>query len=228
MTSTPTSDVPMVRLYRFLNAEFGLRSLVDKRLRVGRIEELNDDFEFIGVATDIREERIALRNTRRQLSANNGVLCMSKGWESPLMWAHYGDSHKGMALGFDVPADLYPAVEYVEKRPSRQEMGLGDVGRMSEATMERLIKMKAKGWAYEQEHRAFVGLNDGILLEGTKHFFVDFGPQLILKEVIVGSRFRTQRSEVMRLVDSSVDVFMTRGDFEDFKVVRQQMESMWP
>jgi hypothetical protein len=94
--------------------------------------------------------------------------------------------------------------------------------------MERLIKMKAKGWAYEQEHRAFVGLNDGILLEGTKHFFVDFGPRLILKEVIVGSRFRTQRSEVMRLVDSSVDVFMTRGDFEDFKVVRQQMESMWP
>lgn len=102
----------MVRLYRFLNAEFGLRSLVDKRLRVGRIEELNDDFEFIGVATDIREERIALRNTRKQLSANNGVLCMSKGWESTLMWAHYGDSHKGMALGFDVPADLYPAVEH--------------------------------------------------------------------------------------------------------------------
>lgn len=228
MTSARTRDAPVVRLYRFLKAEFGLRSLADKRLRVGRIEELNDDFEFIGVATDIREERIALRNTRRQLSANKGVLCMSKGWDSPLMWAHYGDSHKGMALGFEVPAGLYPAVEYVEKRPSREEMGLGDEGGMSVATMGRLIKMKAKGWAYEQEHRAFVDLTDAIILDGTEHFFVDFGPQLLLREVIVGSRFRTQRSEVLRLVDPGVDVFMARGDFEDFKVVRQRMESMWP
>lgn len=217
-----------MRLYRFLNAENGLRSLADKRLRVGRIEELNDDFEFIGVATDIREERIALRNTRKQLSEDNGVLCMSKTWESPLMWAHYGDSHKGMVLGFDVPEVLYPAVEYVEKRPTREEMGLDGVGQMSEATMGRLIKMKAKGWEYEQEHRAFVGLTDGVMLHGTVHYFVDFGPQLALKEVIVGSRFKTQRSEAMRLVEPGVEVFMARGDFEDFKVVRQKLDSMWP
>ena len=217
-----------MRLYRFLNAENGIRSLTDKRLRVGRIEELNDDFEFIGVATDIRSERIALRNTRKQLSKQHGVLCMSRTWESPLMWAHYGDSHKGMVLGFDVPDHLYPAVEYVEKRPSREEMGLSN-GKMSEATMRRLIKMKAKGWEYEQEHRAFVGLTEGILLHGAMHYFVDFGPQLILKEAIVGSRFRTQRSELMRLVnDPGVDIYMARGDFEDFKLVRQHQDSMWP
>lgn len=39
-----------MQLYRFLKAQHGLMSLRDRRLRIGRFEELNHDFEFIGLA----------------------------------------------------------------------------------------------------------------------------------------------------------------------------------
>lgn len=218
-----------MRLYRFMSASNGLLSIRDRRLRVGRIEELNDDFEFIGVALDLKEERVALRETRKQLSRANGVICMSKTWESPLMWAHYGDSHKGIALGFDVPESTFQEVEYVPERPTLESMGLRGVGDLTEVQMARLIKLKAKGWEYEQEHRAFVGLREPVTIDGKVHYFLNFGPELVLREVIVGSRFAIQRQDVVSVIGNlpDVDLFMARGDFNEFKVVRQRQESMW-
>lgn len=230
MTSEPISynGVPLKRLYRFMNAENGLRSLRDRRLRIGRIEELNDDFEFLGIALHHKEDRITLRKTRQALGEARGVLCMSETWESPLMWAHYADSHKGMVLGFDVPVPAYQKVRYIDKRPTLASLGITSMDEMTAEHMGELIGLKSSGWEYEREWRAYVTLDEGVRLNGTMHYFVDFGIALKLREVIVGLRFQTQRSEVERAVgDASVDLFMARGDFDDFKVVRQHQDSMW-
>ena len=40
-----------MRLYHFLNAEYGLLNIRHRRLKIARINELNDPFEFLGVAT---------------------------------------------------------------------------------------------------------------------------------------------------------------------------------
>jgi len=113
-----------MRVYRFLEASYGLMSLRDRRLRIGRIEELNDDFEFIGLALGEKEDRLALRGMRRHMDSKSGVLCMSKNWDSPLMWAHYADSHKGIVLGFDVPERAFYKVDYVKDRPRLADLGL--------------------------------------------------------------------------------------------------------
>jgi hypothetical protein len=218
-----------MRLYRFLNAEYGMRSIIERRIRIGRIEELNDDFEFIGVALSEKAERIALRNMRRQLSATKGVICMSKGWESPLMWAHYADSHKGIVLGFDVPDEAFYKVCYVKKRPTLRDMGLNILGDITPDEMKRLIRTKAAGWAYEQEYRSYRALNDGVEIEGEMHYFTPFSADMKLREVIVGSRYKGSRPEMVAAVnDPSVDVYMARGSFEKFKMVRQRQQSMWP
>jgi hypothetical protein len=217
-----------MRLYRFMNAENGLRSIRERRLRIGRIEELNDDFEFIGVALKLKEERIALRRMRKRLNEGNGVLCMSKSWESPLMWAHYGDSHKGMVLGFDVSGEAYQEVEYISERPTLLSMGLNTLDDITPDDIRRLMRMKAEGWAYEKEFRAFLALSHGVSINDQIHHFVSFHPDLRLREVIVGSRFQMDRQPVIEAVkDPDVEVFMSRGDFEQFKVVRQNQESMW-
>lgn len=65
-----------MRLYRFLGAEYGMRSIKERKIRIGRIEELNDDLKFIGVALEAKEERIAPREMRRHLNVGNGVICM--------------------------------------------------------------------------------------------------------------------------------------------------------
>jgi hypothetical protein len=217
-----------MRLYKFMSAEYGMRAIRERRLRVSRIEELNDDFEFLGIALSLKEDRIALREMRKHLGAKNGIICMSEEWSSPLMWAHYADSHKGMVLGFDVILQAYFPVRYEERRPTLESLGLSRFEDMSEKDMETLIGMKAKGWEYERERRAYIGLEDGIMIDGQVHYFMDFGLGLELKEVIVGTRFRTERPEVVRAVaNPEVDIFMARGDFEDFKVVRQNDPSLW-
>lgn len=218
-----------MRLYRFMNAENGLRSIRERRLRIGRIEELNDDFEFIGVALQDKAERIALREMRRHLSDKNGVLCMTKGWSSPLMWAHYADSHKGMVLGFDVPDHAFYEVEYTDKRPKLSDFGHMTLDDITPEDIKRLTKMKAVGWGYEQEYRAYLALNDGVNISGIVHYFLPFSSNLKLREVIVGSRYKGQRSDVLAAVDDpAVDTYMSRGSFEDFVVVRQRQYSMWP
>jgi len=217
-----------MRLYRFFSAEYGMCSILGRQIRIGRIEELNDDFEFIGVALSEKAERIALRNMRQRLSVKNGVICMSKGWESPLMWAHYADSHKGIVLGFDVPDEAFYKVCYVKKRPTLRDMRLNILGDITPDDMKRLIRTKAAGWAYEQEYRSYRALNDGVEIKGEMHYFVPFSADMKLREVIVGSRYKGSRTEMVAAVnDPSVDVYMARGSFEKFKMVRQRQKSMW-
>ena len=39
-----------MRLHYFTTAQFGLEAIRDKRLKIARINELNDPFEFLGLA----------------------------------------------------------------------------------------------------------------------------------------------------------------------------------
>ncbi|MEJ6785598.1 DUF2971 domain-containing protein [Aminobacter sp. Piv2-1] len=219
----------LMRLYRFLSAEYGFRSLQEKRLRIGRIEELNDDFEFLGLALAEKTDRIALREVRRHLHVKSGVLCMSEAWDSPLMWAHYAESHKGMVLGFDVPERAFYKVDYTGKRPSLADMGLSALDDITPEDIKRLTRTKADGWSYEREYRAYLALKDGVEINGAVHYFLPFSTNLRLREVIVGSRYKGKRQEVIDAVhDTTVEVYMARGSFEEFRMVRQRQDRMWP
>jgi hypothetical protein len=217
-----------MRLYRFMNAKNGLISIRERRLRIGRIEELNDDFEFIGMALRNKAERTALRKMRRHMHEKSGVLCMTKGWSSPLMWAHYADSHKGIVLGFDVPKKAFYEVEYTKTRPSLSDFGHATLDDITPEDIKRITRIKSAGWDYEEECRAYLALSDLVTINGSKHFFLPFSSNLKLREVIVGSRYKGRRAEVIAAVgDPSVDTFMSRGSFEDFIVVRQRQDKMW-
>jgi hypothetical protein len=217
-----------MRLYRFLKASYGLMSLRDRRLRIGRIEELNDDFEFIGLALGEKEDRLALRGMRRHMDSKSGVLCMSKNWDSPLMWAHYADSHKGIVLGFDVPERAFYKVDYVKDRPRLADLGLSALDDITPEQIKTLTRTKAAGWTYEQEYRAFLALDRGELIDGKIHHFLPFSNRLRLRQVIVGSRFEQSRQVVAEAVqEQGVEIFMARGSFEEFRVVRQLQDSLW-
>ena len=105
-----------MRLYHFLNEQYGLEDLREKRLKIGRIMELNDPFEFVGVDLSDRSFRESMENTKKDLSEEFGILCFSENWNHPVQWAHYADGHKGLCLGFDVPDRLLAAVNYVDER----------------------------------------------------------------------------------------------------------------
>src|SRR5258708_10893670 len=105
-----------MRVYKFLDAHFGLKSLSEKRLKISTLHDLNDPFELIPYDLSDRTHRLALQMTRSQLGQNRGVLCFSANWKDPVLWAHYSNKHRGLCLGFELADALCHRVKYVSER----------------------------------------------------------------------------------------------------------------
>lgn len=84
-----------MRLYHFLNAEYGLLNIRHRRIKVGRINELNDPFEFLGAATKSASLRRRYQRLKDGLNDYMGLVCFSANWNNPVQWGHYADRHRG-------------------------------------------------------------------------------------------------------------------------------------
>ena len=176
-----------MRVYKFLDARWGEEALRRRRLKVSYVLDLNDPFEGNCVLFSDVDEQWAWSQTREHVSAILGLVSFSKGWDNPVLWSHYADSHKGIVLGFDIDDTEYlRIVEYVE-------VFLNGVGISNWNDPERLKLFKSaystkhKDWAYETEVRQFIKLTDQDPY--SKLYFVDFFPDLQLREIIFGTRF---------------------------------------
>ncbi|MBB3445486.1 hypothetical protein FHT93_005365, partial [Rhizobium sp. BK379] len=118
-------------LYYFTKRQYALESLRDKRVKIARFNELNDPFDFVGIATINATDLETVRDVRAKLDKEKGLLCMSTTWQQPLLWGHYADSHKGMCLGFEVPTKLWKALTYRKSRPTLKEYGKKRVSQLS-------------------------------------------------------------------------------------------------
>ena len=107
-----------MRVYRFLDEKYALKSIEERRLRISRIMELNDPFEFLGAHLADRDLRRGMQAMKKELSKNRGLICFSQRWRNPLLWSHYANRHRGICLGFEVPKGLLGRVEYVKDRIS--------------------------------------------------------------------------------------------------------------
>jgi len=205
-----------MRFYHFVNEYFGIKDLQEKRLKIARIMELNDPFEFLGMDLSNPEFRRAMNSTKKAFSKDRGILCFSKDWNNPLQWAHYADNHKGICLGFDIPSEKLTKVRYVEERIAHN-------GQINDDQMIQFLSTKFQHWSYEQEYRGFYRLEDEI--DGI--YYVDFSETLKLSQVIVGARSSITHARISALVDSCVEVFKARAAFKTFRVVRNKNEDLW-
>lgn len=121
---------------------------------------------------------------RQNLLNNLYVLCLSRRWDSHLMWAHYTRDHQGYAL-------IYRP-EIVTKIAALG--GCGDVGyqdkvpdlRWFEGSLDEMLRpvlfTKPEEWAYEREFRLVISGPEG---ERALHETID--PNLVAG-VILGTR----------------------------------------
>lgn len=208
-----------MRVYHFLNKEFGLKDLRERRLKISRLTELNDPFEFLGADLSNRELRKALLHTKASLSENRGLLCFSKSWHNPVLWGHYADKHRGMCLGFDMPNIPPKKIDYVNSRLSWPPI-------VDEEFIKQLLFTKFAHWSYEDEYRAYLTLDTPI--DGL--YYADFSDELILKQVLVGAESDITRAEVASALGelaNNVQVFKVRAAFKSFRIVRNKNGSLW-
>ncbi|HXM22427.1 MAG TPA: DUF2971 domain-containing protein [Terriglobales bacterium] len=203
-----------MRAYKFLDSNFGLKSLREKRLKISTLHDLNDPFELLPYELSDRNLRRALRATRDELATRRGILCFSADWKDPVIWAHYSDKHRGLCLGFEIPDEQCRRVKYVPKRlPFPAGPVLGDA--------ETLLFTKFINWKYEQEIRVWAALNskeDGL-------YFSYFGEAFRLVKVIAGARCTLLENEIAQALSplaENVVVIQARAGFKEFEIVKDK------
>jgi len=208
-----------MRVFHFLNREFGLKDIKERRLKIARIMELNDPFEFLGVELSDRSFRQGLLQVKEKLSQDSGLLCFTKSWHNPVLWGHYADKHRGICLGFDMPDEFLGQVGYVNSRFQWPAM-------LDEPFVKQLLFTKFAHWSYEDEYRAYVSLG-----ESTNGFYyANFSDKLVLRQVIVGPESTISRADLSSALGDladHVEVFKARAAFKSFRVVRNQNSRLW-
>jgi hypothetical protein len=204
----------MMLVYKFLTAEFGLKSLREKRLKLSTVDDLNDPFELLPYDMTDRRIRGIVREAAKVWGAKYGMLCMSADWRDPVIWAHYADKHKGLCLGLEVAEKKVRHVRYVDRRlpfPKSPE----DIE--TEEAFDWFLT-KFKSWAYEKEIRSWIELVD--TFDGGLHF-KRFDASLRLVKVIAGARCGTSLQELESAVRPLTDVefIKARAGFGEFEIV---------
>lgn len=156
-------------------------------IRVSTLDTLNDPFELMPYLRYGESKKIRhYMNVRKKISKEYGLLCFSRTWEEPLLWSHYADKHKGIAIGFEISGYEILDIDY-DPSPIRKQFDLTSDSKINEKLFLELAKVKYHKWEYEKESRLLLKLKNCIKIDG--HFFVQFGSNLRVKEVRLGSAY---------------------------------------
>ena len=195
-----------MRLFRYLDTTGALLTIEKRALRVSRLHDLNDPFEWRLGITNLRNgvEHLAEAATEaglRDLSSVFGVICFSAVPDQSVLWSHYADRHRGMVLELEVPDDPKRTVRinYTDERPHIEAARIGDTAYIKEQ-LDRACRQKSTGWTYEQEYRVYVLLAE---CEARGGFYYSALQPGALKRVIIGCRSTCDLPYVERALSSA-------------------------
>lgn len=212
-----------MRLYHFLKTYHAVDDVVKARIKLSLYEDSNDPFELLPFDLSDPLKRKALENLKTKLHEGYGMICLCKGWHSPLMWAHYAENHKGVALGFDVPEDYCEKIHYFPELLQIPAGGDPEYGRRRLAdgrrVIDALLTTKFEGWQYEEEIRVFAQQDGTNTDQGLE--FLPFSPKtLALREVILGARCPLSIAQFRAAalnIDPTVTIIKARRALHDFR-----------
>ena len=147
-------------IHHFTSSEFALKALRDRRLKIARINELNDPFEFCAEDVSDANTRTKLEAFRNQSNERYGVICFCENYHDPVLWSHYADGHRGVVLVFEIPDDMAIRIDY---QPERFKLAVNAAiqrDSFNESDLTQLISTKFSSWGYEKEIRMMCHLND--------------------------------------------------------------------
>ena len=220
VSSINDQTVQSMILYKYSSSHHAMQAIQERRLKVSRVNELND-------VHDCRPHIVYRRKSSSEFNAGfgqgmtsavtrtMGIVCYCGNAVSPLVWAHYGDSSRGVALGFElneglfdrpeVPGDSRMVVRVVYRSEFEMLYWEDEIDPIPEESrkFELLIRgynTKSAQWEHEHEYREFVDLLGCTLSAGL--YFSNFRPGS-LREVILGERCSLEPRFVPTLINES-------------------------
>ncbi|MEJ5903768.1 DUF2971 domain-containing protein [Pseudomonas kermanshahensis] len=198
-------------LYKYMSSRALSATISGLTVRFTAPYFFNDPFDcaISNYRSEEKHDFVNLNNSLRIMYNRHrlGALCLTRAPFNLLMWAHYGENHKGAVVGIDTTcagldcseSNIITAqsgsVIYTSVRPSTAGVELPqEVNSTSDrATLEKMFLHKSIHWAYEEEVRILRIINQEydeftIFNNSMAHRDVKI-PKEAIKEIYLGSRF---------------------------------------
>ncbi len=210
----------MARLYHFNRLEHAISNIKNKWLKIARWDDLNDPFELRNVMpSNVSDERFD--NWRNCFANTYGLLCFSKKYSNPVMWAHYAANASGAVLGFDVSEPAQWEVNYCDRflapmtTPNDEEF------------VKDFLTTKAEAWRYEDEVRIMQKLSEAKCEfqrnTGKFLYFEPFSNSMKLREILLGVDCKADQSTInamKRYVTPDVEIYRTARSKTEFEIIK--------
>jgi hypothetical protein len=185
-SAAPAPPDGFVRVYHLCEATYAIENIQKSRLKVATFADANDPFELSVFYSRDPAQRLRLKQFTDNVAKRYGIVCFSEDWLDPTLCSHYGHTHRGIALGFDVSKLVLLPVRY---QFERTDFPLTPI----DSHVDQFLGTKYLSWAYEREQRIMVELAKAEretvkLPTGASRdlLFEKFGGDVRLREVIVG------------------------------------------
>jgi hypothetical protein len=196
-----------ILLYRYLPAESAIKTIESHSFRVSRLLELNDPFEWSPGLEGIQPEaldlaRWCMARVLEGLNEKMGIISFSSVVRDPILWSHYADAHRGVAIevSYLIDESLHK-VEYTNSRPVIPSHCIHDpVAHEAELLqiLQKYFRQKSPSWSYENEYRAVASLASCQPSGGMFRLKI---PDNFVTRVILGVRSSTSPTYVRRALE---------------------------
>jgi len=191
-----------------------------RRLKVALLEDMNDPFELLGIEHKTPGEcAFFQRGLKPEMNRTIGLLCFSLKWNSPVLWSHYADKHRGLCLGFDIPDQWAKKVMYVEQR-LKAEIENSNFSDDTNSAGYKLITTKYRDWEYENEIRLIIPLESARYED--PNYFASYCKAFMLREIVVGVRSKITNQDLLASLspeDADVSIIRSRLAPDSFQII---------
>jgi hypothetical protein len=171
-----------MRVFHFISDKYALDVIANQRIKVSRFDDLNDPFELHALDLSDKQKREEFKVFKHHVAESIGLLCFSRSWKSPLLWSHYANRHRGMALEFEVQDHIVHPIKY---RRARYVLDLEMVRQrqmgFDKEQIEAIWTTKYIQWKYEDEVRVLVPQPE--FYKDKDLYFYDLGHEINLTGV---------------------------------------------
>ena len=154
-----------MKLYKYMPADFGLEAIRTRKIKVTTILDANDPNEWMPVCPDPKngvEDYHKNPRYRAQFrywwATHQGFISLSAKWDNPVLWGHYADKCRGVALMFEPMEVNDRKVKEVKYCDDRYVLDEREIYSEDQDKINRLVARKARVWEYEKEYRVLADL----------------------------------------------------------------------
>ncbi len=173
------------------NMERVLDIVFNQRLHCARWDKLNDPMEACyEVFSEYESDRHIMEEKIKKALNNWCIVALGASNKNFLLWSHYADGHRGIAIEIDIPIAHHPYVE--EVKYDWATTSFSHMDQIENRSMRDLLWYKKEEWHYEEEYRIIIEATN---IDSTGEYFTLPNP---IKKIFIGARAKESHVDILK------------------------------